>query len=65
VPCAKSSEAHSLDTGHRVGAHVIAVSESVAALGTLDLEAELLVERDAARVSIDKNVRGALSGCRY
>ena len=65
MPCAKSSEAHSLDAGHSVGIHVLAVSEKVAAVGALDLEAELLVECDAARVSKDKNVRGALSGSRY
>jgi hypothetical protein len=41
-------------TRYRVGVHVVAISESVAAVGTLDLEAELLVERDADRVSNDK-----------
>ena len=65
MPCAKSSEAHSLDTGYRVGVHVLAVPEKVAAVGTLDLEAEPLVESDADRVSKDKNVRGALLGCSY
>jgi hypothetical protein len=29
-------------------------------VGTLDLEAKLLVERDADRVSKDKGIRGAL-----
>jgi hypothetical protein len=41
-------------TRYGVGVHVVAISESAAAVGALDLEADLLVERDAYRVSYDK-----------
>ena len=38
------------DARHRAGVHVLAVAEGVVAMGALDLEPELLVERDADRV---------------
>ena len=36
---------------HRVGGHILAVPEGEAGMGAFDLEAELLVERDARGVS--------------
>jgi hypothetical protein len=45
---------------HRVGVHILAVSEGEVEVGALDLETELLVERDAGGVSKDENERAQL-----
>ena len=54
-----------LDARHRVGVHVLAVTESEAAVGALDLEAEHLVERDAGGVYEHENTRAQLPRFAY
>src|SRR5919109_852857 len=43
----------SLETGHGVSVHVLAIPEGEAAVRTLHLEPELLVEGDSGVVSVD------------
>jgi hypothetical protein len=48
-----------LETSHGVGVYVLAVPEGEAAVRTLNLEPELLIEGDTYVVSNDKKVRCA------
>src|SRR5215212_9225838 len=54
----------SLETGHGVGVYVLAIPESEAAVCTLHLEPELLVEGDTGGVSKYENAAGSLP-CSY
>src|SRR5215211_1937123 len=49
-----------LETGHGVGVHVLAIPEGEAAVRTLHLEPELLVEGDTYGVSKYENAAGSL-----
>jgi hypothetical protein len=53
-----------LETGHGVGVYVLAVPEGEAAVRTLHLEPELLIEGDTGGVSKYENAAGSLP-CSY